>query len=154
MTGSPPRGYPQHRVVHVPLRDGSTIAVRPVVPEDASGLAAFFGGLSGRSSHLRFHDTASVSVETMRRFAEVDYRESFSLVAEKGWDAARRLVAVASYFRSAPGRAEMALVVADDLQGLGLGSVLIEHLGEAAAEAGIATFEAEVLAANADMLEV
>ncbi|MDQ3951937.1 MAG: acetate--CoA ligase family protein, partial [Actinomycetota bacterium] len=42
----------------------------------------------------------------------------------------------------------------DDLQGLGLGSVLIEHLGEAAAEAGIATFEAEVLAANADMLEV
>jgi len=48
----------------------------------------------------------------------------------------------------------MALLVDDAYQDLGLGSVLIENLGEAAAEAGISTFEAEVLASNADMLEV
>ena len=32
--------------------------------------------------------------------------------------------------------------------------MLIEHLGEAAAEVGITTFEADVLTSNSDMLEV
>jgi acetate---CoA ligase (ADP-forming) len=141
-------------MVHVPLRDGSTIAVRPARPDDAPGLESLFAGLSARSTHMRFHALGQSPPETLRRFAEVDYRDSFSLVAETGWGERTRLVALATYFRTAPGRAEMALVVADDFQGRGLGSILIEHLGEAAAEAGIATFEAEVLAANADMLEV
>ncbi|HEX2296729.1 MAG TPA: GNAT family N-acetyltransferase [Actinomycetota bacterium] len=149
-----PPGYPRHRMVHVTLRDGSTIGVRPVLPGDLPRLEDLFAGLSERSSHMRFHGLGGVSPESLHRLASVDYRESFSLVAETGWREGTRLVALASYFASERARAEMSLAVADDFQGLGLGSILIEHLGEAAAEAGIGTFHAEVLAANADMLEV
>ena len=81
----------------------------------------------------------------LERFVEVDYRTTLSLVAETGLDELKRSIALATYVQTNEGRAEMALVVDDAYQGLGLGSVLIEHLGEAAAEAGISTFEAEVL---------
>ena len=48
----------------------------------------------------------------------------------------------------------MAIVVDDPFHGKGLGSILIEHLAEAAAEAGIEIFEAEILSGNTEMLEV
>ncbi|HEV2757571.1 MAG TPA: GNAT family N-acetyltransferase [Actinomycetota bacterium] len=152
--GPHPPGYPEHRAVHVPLRDGSTVRIRPVLAPDLPRLVDLFGRLSRGSTRMRFHAAAHPTEESLRRFAEVDYRGSFSLVAETGIDERRSVIALASYFRTTPGRAEMALVVDDDHQGRGLGSVLIEHLGEAAAEAAITTFEAEVLAANADMLEI
>src|SRR5688572_12033301 len=116
---SRPQGYPEHRKVHVALRDGSTIAVRPVQPSDLGAIETLLSDLSARSSHMRFHGLGHTPEDTLRRFAEVDYRDSFSLVAETGADRDVTLVALASYFRSGPGRAEMALVVADRLQGLG-----------------------------------
>lgn len=87
-----PPGYPRHRVVHVPLRDGSTVSVRPVFPRDVDAFGGFFGRLSGFSTHMRFHGSAHASAETLRRFAEVDYRDSFSLVAETGGGDATRVL--------------------------------------------------------------
>lgn len=152
--GGPPRGYPAHRVVDVALRDGSTVRVRPGLVEDLDSLQDLFARLSADSVHMRFHGTTSPSRTMLKRFVDVDYRTSLSLVAETGLGAQRKSIALATYVQIDEKRAEMALVVDDAFQGLGLGSVLIEHLGEAAAEAGITTFEAEVLASNADMLEV
>jgi acyl-CoA synthetase (NDP forming)/GNAT superfamily N-acetyltransferase len=50
--------------------------------------------------------------------------------------------------------AEVAFVVADAHQGRGIGSVLLEHLAEAAREVGIKRFEALVLAENVKMMRV
>ncbi|MEO8324173.1 MAG: GNAT family N-acetyltransferase, partial [Actinomycetota bacterium] len=149
-----PQGYPAHRVVDVGLRDGSTVRVRPALLEDLDPLEALFSRLSPDSVRMRFHGVASPSRAMLRRFVDVDYKESLSLIAETGLGEGAKSIALATYIRTNETRAEMALVVDDAFQGLGLGSVLIEHLGEAAAEAGISTFEAEVLASNADMLEV
>jgi acetate---CoA ligase (ADP-forming) len=146
--------YPGYRAVDVALRDGSTVRIRPVADPDLQSVVDLFARLSIRSIRMRFHGVATPSRDALRRFVEVDYRTTFSLIAESGLDADRVTIALATYMQTAGGRAEMALVVDDSFQGLGLGSVLIEHLGEAAAEAGITTFEAEVLASNADMLEV
>ena len=104
--------------------------------------------------HQRFHGAISNLDGVIHSFLDTDFQERFSLVAERGFGDELRCVALASYFRISEGRAKMALVVDDELQGLGLGSILIKHLAEAAAEAGIDTFEAEVMAANSDMLEV
>jgi acetate---CoA ligase (ADP-forming) len=147
-------GYPSYRKVDVALRSGSTVRIRPVVPEDIGDLQDLFERLSGESSRKRFHGMHHPSEEELRRFAEVDYRDRFGLVAETSIGDGPRIVALASYIRTGESKAEMAVVVDDPFHGKGLGSILIEHLTEAASEAGIEIFEAEILSGNHEMLEV
>ncbi len=149
-----PTGYPKHREVDVALRDGSTIHVRPVLPADLHDVKQLFEAISAESSVLRFHGIRTPLIDELRRFVEVDYRDVMSLVATTARTGESRIVALASYFVAADGPAEVAVVVNDPYQGRGIGSILIEHLGEAAAEVGIETFEANVMARNTDMLEV
>ncbi|MDQ5874316.1 MAG: GNAT family N-acetyltransferase, partial [Actinomycetota bacterium] len=94
------------------------------------------------------------SMDELRRFVEVDYQDVLGLVATKTRGIKPRIVALASYFVTGEGLAEVGIVVDDPFQGRGVGSVLMEHLGEAAAEAGIQVFQADVLASNNDMLGV
>jgi acetyl coenzyme A synthetase (ADP forming)-like protein len=59
-----------------------------------------------------------------------------SLVAERD----HRIIAEADYRPSGPGAAEAGVVVADAFQRKGLGTILLAHLSQAAADAGITTF--------------
>ena len=83
---------------------------------------------------------------------DVDYADRYSLIATRGEDG--RSVGHSGYFRSSEGRAEIAFAVSDELQGRGLGTILLAHLAEVAIEHGIDTFEAEVLPENHRMIEV
>ena len=53
-----------------------------------------------------------------------------------------------------PGRAEVAFAIADATQHNGLGTILLGQLTEAAAQAGVAVLNAEVLPQNHRMLHV
>ncbi|HMC80167.1 MAG TPA: GNAT family N-acetyltransferase, partial [Acidimicrobiia bacterium] len=149
-----PLAYPSHRVVDVALLDGSTVTVRPVLPEDAGEVMALFGRLSATSTANRFHGMHRLTRREADYFTGVDYVKTFGLIAEHGLGTARHIVALASYIQTRPGIAECAFVVDDALQGRGLGTLMLEHLAEAASEASIGTFEAEVLGSNSAMLEV
>ena len=152
--GDFPPAYPRHRIADVPLRDGSTVRMRPVAPGDLAAVTDLFARLSIESSRMRFHGVRRASPNELRRFVEVDYRTNLGLLAETNARGARRAVGLASYSTTADGRAEMAIAVDDSFHGKGVGSLLLEHLAEAAAEAGITVFEAEILSDNKDMLEV
>src|SRR5262249_17755486 len=65
-----------------------------------------------------------------------------------------RLVGVASYEPAAPGTAEVAFAVPDDMHGRGIATLLLEHLVSAARERGLRAFTAETLLQNQSMLEV
>lgn len=148
-------GYPSHRMVDVPLRDGSTVRIRPVRPSDLSWIQELLDRLSVDSTRMRFHGIRHPSADEVRRYTEVDYRKDFGLVAEsEGPDGRTRIQALASYVSIDDRCAEIAVVVDDAMHGKGIGSVLIEHLSEAAVEAGIETFQAEILSSNRAMLEV
>lgn len=151
---SHPRNYPAHRVVDVGLRDGSTVTVRPVAPDDADDVSDLFGRLSSESVRRRFHGIHVPSPNEIRAFVEVDYRDRFGLVASTSMGDEPRVVALASYVKTASAKAEIAIAVDDPFHGKGVGSILIEHLCEAASEAGVKVFEAEIQAANSEMLEV
>jgi GNAT superfamily N-acetyltransferase len=74
-----------------------------------------------------------------------------AIVVEQG----EQLVAVGRYDRY-PGttEAEVAFVVADAYQHLGLGTLLLEKLASRARQSGISTLQASVLAENREMLDV
>lgn len=134
------------------LRDGSTVHVRPVLPADRRALERFLAGLSEESQVLRFFAPLKDVSMAARKFTEVDYRDRHSLVAMRGGD--EEIVAHGFYALVRPGQAEVALAVADSLQGTGLGTILLGHLAAAAAAAGIAVFTAEVMVENHRMLTV
>ncbi|MEV6213425.1 GNAT family N-acetyltransferase [Nocardia sp. NPDC051833] len=153
-TPANPPAPPQHWYGDVLASDGGVVRVRPIVPADAPALAVFHAALSDRTRYLRyFGPYPRISPKDMYRTTHVDYRDRVGLVALLG-DA---IIGVARYElldRQGPRAAEVAFVVADEHQGRGLGSVLLEHLAGAAAENEVVAFVAEVLAENEAMITV
>ena len=144
--------YPGHREADVVLRDGSTVHLRPVKSGDYDAVLAFLERLSPDSLALRFFSGAANLEGAARWEVDVDYRDSYGLVATTGPGGA--IVGDAAYRRSGDDRAEVAFAVADSLQGRGLGTLLLGQLAEAAEQNGIGVFEAQVLPANHRMVEV
>jgi acyl-CoA synthetase (NDP forming)/GNAT superfamily N-acetyltransferase len=135
------------------LSDGSTVHLRQIRPEDAPAIVDLHSRLSERTRYLRyFSPYPRIPERDLERFVNVDHhgREAFVVVGGP------RIMAVGRYERLGPGSpdAEVAFVVEDAHQGRGIGSVLLEHLADAARQNGIARFVAEVLPHNASMLRV
>ena len=149
-----PEGFPVHRVVDVALRDGATIRIRPAMEDDLGEVADLFHRMSRRSRRFRFHGIVQITPDSVRPFVDLDYRDTFGLVAETSAGEGPRVVGLASYVRIGEESAEMAIAIDDPFQGRGMGSILVEHLAEAAAACGIRSLVAEVLSENHDMLEV
>lgn len=144
-------GYPAHREADVVLRDGSTVHLRPVRPTDEAALREFFAGLDARSRAFRFFSGAVDVERVAASLAAVDYAERYGLLAVRGEG---RVVGHGLYVGGPGGRAEVAFAIAAEMQGKGLGTILLAHLAEVATEHGYATFVADVLPQNHRMIEV
>ncbi len=130
------------------LPAGPTVA--DVVLKDGS-LLEFFRSLSDHSLYLRFHGHPSVDEGLAAPVLDPDWIERGALIGTKD----ERIVAVANYVRLRDVRtAEVAFAVADELQGRGIATRLLERLAGAASSVGIETFVAEVMADNNAMLRV
>ena len=136
----------------VVLRDGSMVHVRPASPADEPSIRAFLGRLSPESLHLRFGTAATNLDAAARQRAGAASREHLSMLAMTGVD--HVVVGEAGYERVSDDRAEIAIVVADQYHGHGLGTNLLGLLAGIADAGGIRIFEAEVLPENGPMLEV
>ncbi|WP_433296703.1 GNAT family N-acetyltransferase [Actinoplanes sp. CA-030573] len=135
------------------LSDGTAAHLRQIRPGDAPAIVEFHSRMSDRTRYLRyFSPYPRIPERDLERFVNVDHRDREAFVLVNG----PRIVAVGRYERFGPDapEAEVALVVEDAYQGRGIGSVLLEHLAEAAQENGIARFVAEVLPENGGMLRV
>jgi acyl-CoA synthetase (NDP forming)/RimJ/RimL family protein N-acetyltransferase len=132
------------------LRDGSTLRLEAAAPADYDDIKNFFDGLSLESRYLRFHSYGRTDVAA-RAAAEAGDMDRAALIARHNG----RVVAVAGFdgLRE-PRAAEVAFAVADDWQGRGAGTRMLEQLAEIAAGRGITRFDAEVMADNLSMLGV
>src|SRR5215471_6350718 len=125
---------------------------RAGLPDDREALERFLHELSEESRLFRFFTAIKDLSWAAQRFVDVDYHDRHSLVALRG--EAGEIVGHGYYALEKPGQAEVSLAVADSVQGLGLGTILLGHLAAAASGAGITTFTAEVMSENHRMLGV
>lgn len=135
------------------LRDGTRVVIRLLTPEDKPLLAAGFARLSEESRYTRFlSPKTALDEHELSYLTEIDQRDHFALGAIReegdGHGAAVGL-GIARFIRLPDGTsAEAAITVADEVQGQGLGRMLMLRLSAAAAERGIEHFRCEVLCSN------
>jgi RimJ/RimL family protein N-acetyltransferase len=144
------------------LVDGTRVVLRPIAPSDAPRLHAAFHALSPESRYLRFLGHLSdLSPEMLRYLCEVDGYDHVAYIASRDVGDASGpregdLVGVARFVRARDemDSAEIAITVADELHGLGLGTLLLEALANAAKTRDISRFTAVTLRENRAMRRV
>jgi len=132
------------------LQDGSEVLIRAIEPGDKARLAEGLRNLSQETIQRRFLAAKPrLTASELRYLTEVDGRDHIALVVVLAADP-DALVAVARCVRlpDRPGTAEMAVVVGDPFQGLGLGRRLGQLLADEARAAGITRFAATMLGEN------
>lgn len=135
------------------VRTGERLLVRPIREDDADALVALHGRLSRDTIYRRYFGIRPhLSPTDVDRFTRLPEDWRFALVAVR---APADLVAVARY-EGTPGAtaAELALVVDDACQHLGIGRALFGRLAEVARHRGMTALVAEVLQDNEPMLRL
>ena len=133
------------------LPDGASILIRPIRADDKRMLEDGLRQLSDESVHRRFlTPKSSFSRTELRYLTEVDGRDHVALVAEYPGHPVRRLIAVGRFVRlhEDPEAADVAIVVADEWQRRGVGSVISDQLAAKARGLGIRDFTATMAADN------
>ena len=157
--------YPARYEQVWPLRGGGEYTVRPIHPDDAQMLQHLVNQLSPESRYFRFVSSMiELPPAMLARFTLIDYDREMALVAVlKERSAAadgeitetERIVGVSRYITN-PDRlsCEFSLVVADDFNGKGLGSRLMESIMDVARDKGLTEIDGLVLANNTAMLKL
>jgi GNAT superfamily N-acetyltransferase len=144
-----------YKARHV-LPNGKIVEFRPLLPSDEFEYRIFFYSLKEETIYLRFfykmklfsHEVAQ------QQWASVDYHQNISLIGlvQKGGN--QEIVAIGSYADESDGRAEVAFVVREDFQGMGIASHLLPQLEKIAKENGFSGFVATIMEKNEAMLQV
>jgi GNAT superfamily N-acetyltransferase len=137
------------------LRDGRSVEIRALKPDDQAGLLAAIDRSSPQSLYRRFFGPKRYfSEKEVTYFLNVDFRNHVALVATVEEGGRTAIVAGGRYVCERPGAAEIAFAVIDQYQGQGIGAALLHHLAVIGRDAGLKEFTAEVLPENISMLKV
>lgn len=140
----------------VKLRDGMLITVRPIRPADAPQLQSMYARLSPATAFFRFMACwKELTLERAEYLTQIDYRTRMAFVAVRATIAPEQIIGLASYASissQTEGIAEAAVVVVDQYQRLGLGTIMLKHLARFAWEKQIHTFVGIVHVENRQIL--
>jgi len=137
--------------IPVPMRDGTQLYLRPVLPGDNERTTNSPVEFSSETLYRRFQTPRNPTASLMRYLFEVDYVHHFVWVMTDGPDGP--VVADARFVRDEidPAVAEVAFIVGDAYQGRGVGTFLMGALAVAADFHGVQRFTARVLSDNYPM---
>lgn len=157
--------YPhQYEQIH-PLKDEGEYQIRPIHPDDADMLKAFYKTLSDETRYFRFiSNSPELSPSMAAKFTLIDYDREMALVAlakeselsnDGTWLETEKIIGVSRYSTN-PDKAscEFSLVVADDFGGQGIGSRLMINIMEVARDKGLSEIDGLVLSKNPSMLKL
>ena len=144
---------------NVNLRDGTSLHLRPIRPDDTGRIRRFYERLSLESTYFRFMSMMKRLTEMeVEHFTRINFDDEMAIVGvvpDEEEPGGERLIAVGQYVRlPKPTHAEVAFAVNDAYQGRGIATHLLQELLPFARMADIEVLEAEVLAENKRMLQV
>jgi len=150
------RPYPVQYVWDWAMKDGTTVTIRPIRPEDEPLMVKFHETLSDRSVYLRYFGSLSLKTriahERLIRICFGDYDRELALVAEVKGPEGPQIVGVGRLNRvAASDEAEVAILVTDAYQNRGLGAELLRRAVRVAREEGIRVLTSEMMADNLAM---
>ena len=137
-------------------RDGLNILLRPVKIGDEPLMKDFFYALSDESMYRRFMSVRmDMPHKRLQEFGVVDYANSMMILAIVEGDGKETIAAIRQYeINEKVHTAEVALVVKDMYQKMGVGYDLLTYLTRLARRRGLLGFTAEVLVENKPMLDL
>jgi len=138
------------------LKNGKTVLFRPLFPSDEFAYRNFFYSLQEKTIYYRFFYKMKIfSHEVLQKqYASVDYKRNMSIVGLVHRKRHKELIAIGSYADAEAERAEVAFVVREDYQGMGIASYLLEQLEIIARDNDYSGFIATTLRENSAMLHV
>jgi acetyltransferase len=152
------RPYPLQYVSSWTMKDGNSVTIRPIRPEDEPLMVKFHETLSDHSVYLRYFCTLSLSRrvahERLLRICFGDYDREMALVAERTdpLTGERRIMAVGRLNKlHSRNEAEVAVLVSDQYQKLGLGNELLRRVLQIARDEKLSQVSAEMLPDNIGM---
>ena len=131
-----------------------TLELRPIRPTDADLYPAFLDKVSPDDMRLRFlMPMRTISHDLLVRLTQLDYDRDIAFIALEQDSGA--LAGIVRYSAD-PDReiAEYGILVRSDLQGLGLGRILMQHLIAYARAEGVGRIEGIILRENEAMLSL
>src|SRR5262249_10764613 len=155
------RPYPSQYVGDWNARDGSTITIRPIRPEDEPLIARFHETLSEQSVYLRYIQALKLSQrvahERLSRLCFIDYNRETALVADRKNPSTgeREVIAVGRLIKlRGSDDGEFALLVSDVFQKSGLGTEILRRLVDIGRQEGLDRIVADILPHNTAMQRV
>ena len=135
---------------------GAEYYIRQLTRDDAERHRAFVARLSPASRYQRFMSTMREPTPALLgRLMDVDGHRAAAYVAARGHGASEIIIGVARYCADASGAdCEFAVAVADEWQGRGIGTALMENLFAHAQRAGFVSIYGNILAGNDTMIEL
>jgi acetyltransferase len=155
------RPYPLQYVSTWTMKDGNQVTIRPIRAEDETLMVKFHETLSDRSVYLRYFCSLSlrrrVEHERLLRICFGDYDREMVLIAERTDPSSgeRQIIGVGRMTKlHARNEGEVAALVSDHYQHLGLGKELIRRVVEIARDEKVGQVSAEMLPDNIAMQAV
>jgi len=121
--------YPKKYETTWKMRDGRTVILRPIKPEDEPLWLEMFQTFSEESIRLRFFQILKDTPHEVRiRYTNIDYDREIAIVPELNEAGRRRILGVVRVSIEPDGKSgEIAFIVADPWQGLGLGTKMVDY---------------------------
>lgn len=142
----------------VALKDGRTMAVRPLLPSDELSSRNFYYSLKEETIFYRFFYPKKIFDHKViqDQWSSMDYRKRMTLIGLVMHGGTQEIIAVASYAcdEEDDDYAETAFVVSERFQGMGIASLMLKQLETIARANGLTGFKAVVLWNNKAMLHV
>jgi acetyltransferase len=142
--------YPKKYETLWKMRDGRTVLLRPIKPEDEPLWLEMFRNFSEESIRFRFFQIIKDTPHEVRvRYCNIDYDREIAIVAELTENGQRKILGVVRVSLEPDRKSgEIAFIVADPWQGLGLGTKMVDYTIEICKDMGVETIYGIMLPDN------
>ena len=148
--------YPEELEIYKATKNGLELLLRPVKISDEPLLKEFFYSLSDKSLYRRFISSRmDMPHERLQEYTIIDYTKEMVILAINKKDKKDEILGLGQYsIYENSLTAEVAFLVKDEWQNMGIGMELLSYLTYLAKKQGLSGFTAEVLRENTAMLHL